>query len=62
MRAWTLHAGAECALDTRTLVLTLVHAHEYVEGGAQFIALEETVARSRQQAVRMLTIPFCERW
>ena len=29
--------GAECALDACVLVLTLVHVHKYIEGGAQLL-------------------------
>ena len=60
-----MHAGVECALDVRSLVLAAVSAcacmYEcMLEGGARSCIVSKKEVRSRQQAIDMVTRVFGE--
>ena len=62
VRAWTSHAGAECTLDTHVLVLALVHACEYIEGGAQLLHRKQNIGKIEITGSSRAYNTLYERW
>ena len=64
--AWTSHAGAECALDTRLLILILVHAHEclreFVQGRTQLLHQKRNSGKIETTDSLHAYDTFYERW